>query len=45
MVKNAPLSPETSLSTGKYSWARETGDDIMKDYFSRFNVDDSSFNS
>lgn len=41
--KKRHLSPETSLSTGKCPWARETGDDIMKDYFSRFHVDDSSF--
>lgn len=41
--KKRPLSPETSLSTGKYPWARETGDDIMKDYFSRFDIDNSSF--
>ncbi|MGQ3902578.1 DUF1493 family protein [Mixta calida] len=37
------LTLDTSLSTGKYPWARETGDEIMKDYFARFNVDDSSF--
>lgn len=42
--KKQQLSLETSLSTGDYPWARETGDDIMKDYFSRFNVDDSGFN-
>lgn len=41
--KKRPLSLETSLSTGEGAWARETGDDIMKDYFVRFNVDDSSF--
>lgn len=41
--KKRPLSLDTSLSTGDRAWARETGDDIMKDYFSRFNVDDSSF--
>ncbi|WP_409522235.1 DUF1493 family protein, partial [Pseudescherichia sp.] len=44
-AKNRPgLTPETSLSTGKYPWARETGDEIMKDYFQRFNVDSSRFN-
>ncbi|WP_276971896.1 DUF1493 family protein [Tatumella ptyseos] len=37
------LTLETSLSTGKYPWARETGDEIMNDYFKRFNVDDSKF--
>lgn len=37
------LTLETSLSTGKYPWARETGDEIMKDYFERFNVDNSEF--
>lgn len=37
------LTLETSLSTGKYPWARETGDEIMSDYFKRFNVDDSKF--
>lgn len=37
------LTLETSLSTGKYAWARETGDEIMKDYFQRFNVDSSRF--
>ncbi|WP_338558536.1 DUF1493 family protein [Erwinia sp. E_sp_B01_3] len=44
-AKNKPvLTPETSLSTGKYPWARETGDEIMNDYFQRFNVDSSHFN-
>ncbi|WP_311790245.1 MULTISPECIES: DUF1493 family protein [Pantoea] len=38
------LTPETSLNTGKYPWSRETGDEIMKDYFKRFNVDYSNFN-
>ena len=37
------LTPDTSLSTGKYPWARETGDEIMADYFKRFNVDSSGF--
>ncbi len=38
------LTLDTSLSTGKYPWARETGDDIMNDYFARFSVDSTSFN-
>ena len=37
------LTLETSLSTGKYPWARETGDEIMRDYFSRFQVDEGNF--
>ncbi|KTS18720.1 hypothetical protein RSA31_18450 [Pantoea dispersa] len=37
------LTPETSLNTGKYPWARETGDEIIKDYFQRFDVDSSNF--
>lgn len=41
--KKPVLTFETSLSTGDYPWARETGDDIMKDYFERFNVDDTDF--
>ncbi|QCA05674.1 DUF1493 family protein [Pantoea vagans] len=43
-AKNKPeLTLETSLSTGKYPWARETGDEIMNDYFERFSVDSSEF--
>ncbi|WP_428980753.1 DUF1493 family protein [Erwinia billingiae] len=41
--KKRPLTLDTSLSTGRYPWARETGDDIMKDYFSRFDADDTNF--
>ncbi|WP_017347445.1 DUF1493 family protein [Pantoea sp. A4] len=41
--KKPELSLETSLSTGDMPWARETGDEIMKDYFRRFQVDDSHF--
>ncbi|MHB2054107.1 DUF1493 family protein [Pantoea dispersa] len=37
------LSYETSLNTGQYPWARETGDEIMQDYFQRFDVDNSGF--
>jgi len=44
-AKSKPaLTPETSLNAGKYPWARETGDEIMKDYFQRFDVDSSNFN-
>ena len=42
--KNKPqLTLDTSLSTGQYPWARETGDEIMNDYFKRFNVESSQF--
>ncbi|EPT7031957.1 DUF1493 family protein [Cronobacter malonaticus] len=41
--KKIPLTPEISLTTGRYPWARETGDEIMQDYFNRFSVDDTSF--
>ena len=41
--KRHPLTLETSLTIGKYPWARETGDEIMKDFFSRFQVDNSQF--
>lgn len=41
--KKPVVTLDTSLSTGRYPWARETGDDIMKDYFSRFGIDDSRF--
>ncbi|MEB7586960.1 DUF1493 family protein [Serratia rubidaea] len=44
-AKSKPvLTLETSLSTGKYPWARETGDEIMQDYFERFKVDSRDFN-
>lgn len=33
--KKPQLTLDTSLSTGKYPWARETGDDILNDYFKR----------
>ena len=41
--KKPPLTLDTSLSTGQYPWARETGDEIMNDYFQRFNVESSGF--
>lgn len=45
LAKQKPeLTPETSLSTGPYPWVRETGDEIMQDYFERFNVDSRNFN-
>jgi len=37
------LSYETSLNTGQYPWTRETGDEIMQDYFQPFDVDNSGF--
>ena len=43
MGKKPVLTPDTSLSTGKYPWARETGDEVMADYFSRFQVDRAGF--
>ncbi|PKH26624.1 hypothetical protein CIG19_02180 [Enterobacterales bacterium CwR94] len=33
-----PVSLDTSLSTGNHPWAVETGEEIMNDYFLRFNV-------
>ncbi|WP_368544314.1 DUF1493 family protein [Enterobacter soli] len=38
-----PATLDTSLSTGDYVWASETGADIMDEYFSRFNVDPAHF--
>lgn len=44
LSKSKPqVTLDTSLSTGKYPWARETGDEIMNDYFKRFNVKNSEF--
>ena len=44
LSKSKPqVALDTSLSTGKYPWARETGDKIMNDYFKRFNVKSSEF--
>jgi hypothetical protein len=42
--KQIPVMPETSLSTGRYVWASETGADIMNEYFERFKVDRAGFN-
>ncbi|POT57783.1 hypothetical protein C3432_07525 [Citrobacter amalonaticus] len=41
--KRWPVSINTSLSTGKYVWASETGADIMNEYFERFDVDRAEF--
>ena len=41
--KRWPVSLKTSLSTGDYVWASETGADIMNDYFKRFAVDPANF--
>ncbi|MNC03470.1 hypothetical protein D3C75_508780 [compost metagenome] len=38
-----PVSIDTSLSTGDYVWASETGADIMNSYFKTFNVDPANF--
>lgn len=44
LSKSKPqVTRDTSLSTGKYPWARETGDEIMNDFFKRFNVKSSEF--
>lgn len=44
-AKTTPiLTPETSMNTGKYPWARETGHEIMQSYFQRFTVDSTGFN-
>lgn len=34
---------ETSLSTGDHAWVVETGEEIMSDYFQRFDVLDTKF--
>ncbi len=41
--KKAPLTLDTSLSTGKYPWVWEDGFEIMEEYFERFQVDKSEF--
>ncbi|GAA3583759.1 DUF1493 family protein [Gibbsiella greigii] len=41
--KKPVLTLDTSLSTGKYPWVRESGHEIMTDYFQRFNVDPTDF--
>ncbi|MGV3344423.1 DUF1493 family protein [Enterobacteriaceae bacterium LUAb1] len=42
--KQWPISLETSLSTGDHAWVVETGEEIMSDYFHRFNVSPTRFN-
>lgn len=42
--KKWPVTIDTSLSTGNYVWASETGADIMSEYFERFDVNPSGFN-
>lgn len=39
-----PVSIDTSLSTGDHVWLVETGEEIMSDYFHRFNVLAEGFN-
>jgi hypothetical protein len=41
--KQIPVTIDTSLSTGRYPWASETGADIMNEYFERFQVDHTDF--
>lgn len=41
--KRWPVTIDTSLSTGKYVWASETGEDIINEYFERFGVDRCGF--
>lgn len=41
--KQHPLSPETALNTGDSPWAPEAGDDIMRDFFDRFDVNPAGF--
>lgn len=37
------LGLDTCLTTGEHPWVVETGEEIMEDYFSRFNVDKAGF--
>lgn len=41
--KTWPVSLDTSLTTGDYVWASETGAEIMGEYFKHFNVDPGNF--
>ncbi|MEG0099240.1 MAG: DUF1493 family protein [Citrobacter sp.] len=41
--KRWPVTIDTSLTTGDHVWASETGADIMKEYFERFDVDPANF--
>ncbi|ELY5941127.1 DUF1493 family protein [Cronobacter malonaticus] len=38
------LDLDTCLTTGEHPWVVETGEEIMEDYFSRFDVDKTGFN-
>jgi Protein of unknown function (DUF1493) len=37
------MTRDTSLSTGRYPWVWETGEEIMDDYFKTFNVNSENF--
>ncbi|WP_310606426.1 DUF1493 family protein [Buttiauxella brennerae] len=37
------VTVDTSLSTGRYPWATETAEIIMKEYFEMFSVDPANF--
>mgnify|MGYP004709324969 FL=1 len=39
-----PVSLDTSLSTGDHAWVVETGEEIMNDFFQRFEVSPARFN-
>lgn len=41
--KRWPVTMDTSLSTGRYVWACEAGDEIMEEYFGKFKVDSAGF--
>lgn len=41
--KRWPFTMDTSLSTGRYVWACEAGDEIMEEYFGKFKVDYAGF--
>ena len=41
--KKWPVTMETSLSTGDYVWASETGADIINGYFDTFDVERNGF--
>lgn len=41
--KKKPLTPDISLSTGKYPWIWEDGLEIMEEYFKVFKVDNAGF--
>jgi len=39
-----PVTIDTSLTTGRYVWVWETGEEIMESYFQAFEVDTQGFN-